>query len=259
MPPAARSRARPTEHALSRGDVQLSYAELDQAEGEPAGRPPLLLLHGLAARWQVFGPLIPALSARWHLYAPDLRGHGGSGWASPRYELRDFVDDVLALLDQRIDEPALIYGHSLGGWLALTVAAERPGAVRAVVVGDTAMYPGGIDPDFAVSYLVKMPISMRSLAKSLNQLDPDVMSHFRQGGHGLSFDPNVVLPGISCPVLLLQGNPALGGLMSDRDVERALPLLAEGAHVRFDRLGHGLHVEDAGAVLDVVLPFLDRT
>jgi pimeloyl-ACP methyl ester carboxylesterase len=214
-------------------------------------------VHGLAARWQVFGPLIPALSARWHLYAPDLRGHGGSGWASPRYELNDFVDDVLALLDQRVDKPTLVYGHSIGGWLALAAAAARPDAVRAVVVGDTAIRPTGIDPDFAVSYLVKMPVSMRSLAKSLNQLDPEVMAHFRQGGKGLDFDPDVVLPKVKCPVLLLQANPALGGLMTDADVDRALTLLADGTHVRFDGLGHGLHVEDAGAVLDVVLPFLD--
>lgn len=232
---------------------------MNYAEGQADGRSPLLLIHGLAARWQVFGPLIPSLSARWHLFAPDLRGHGRSGWASPHYELRDFVDDVLALLDERIGERALVYGHSIGGWLALAVAAERPDAVRAVVVGDTAIHPAGIDPDFAVSYLVNMPISMRSLAKSLNQLDPDVMAHFREGGRGLSFDPDVVLPSVSCPVLLLQANPALGGLMSDTDVERALALLADGTHVRFDDLGHGLHVEDASAVLGVVVPFLDRT
>jgi len=237
---------------LSRGDIQLSYAELSRsqpgsADEGHARRPPLLLLHGLAARWQVFGPLIPAFADRWHLYAPDLRGHGCSAWAAPRYHLNDFVDDILALLDERINEPALIYGHSLGGWLALTIAARRPDAVQAVVVGDTALYPAGIDPDFAVSYLVRMPIAMRSLAKSLNQMDPDVMVHFRSGGVGLAFDADAELPRISCPVLLLQGDPAMGALMSDTDVARALPLLADGAHVRFDGLGHGLHVEDAGS------------
>lgn len=250
--PARRARVKPTERVLARGDIELNYAE-----GQSDGRPPLLLLHGLAARWQVFAPLIPAFASRWHLYAPDLRGHGQSGWALPKYELGDFVDDVLALVDERIGEPTLVYGHSIGGWLALAAAAARPDTIRAVVVGDTAIYPQGIDPDFAVSYLMKLPIAMRSLAKSLNQMDPDVMAYFRAGGEGLAFRPEEVLPRVSCPVLLLQGNPELGALMTDSDVEKALSMLPQATHFRFDGLGHGLHVEDAGAVLDVVVPFLD--
>lgn len=228
---------------------------LNYAEGPSAG-PPLLLLHGLAARWQVFGPLVPPLAAEWHLFALDFRGHGQSARAPGRYRIADFSDDAVRLLRQRVTEPAVLYGHSLGGWVALQVAAELPDAVRAIVVGDSAIYPGDIDPDFAVSYLADLPIALRSLATSLNSLDPQVLADLRAGRVTDGYDPERLLPRVRCPALLLQASPALGGLMTDADVVRALALLPDGRHVRFDELGHGLHVQDAAAVLDVVRGFL---
>ncbi|MGB9203882.1 MAG: alpha/beta hydrolase, partial [Terriglobales bacterium] len=72
------------ERTFDTGEVRLNYAE------GPAHGPPLVLLHGLGRRWQVFLPVIPALSLRWHIFAPDLRGHGKSshvarGYRGPQY------------------------------------------------------------------------------------------------------------------------------------------------------------------------------
>ncbi|HKG17965.1 MAG TPA: alpha/beta hydrolase, partial [Solirubrobacteraceae bacterium] len=163
------------EHTFDAGAVQINYAE-----GDGPG-PPLVLLHGLAARWQVFGPLIPYLSLDWHLYALDLRGHGQSGRAPGHYRIRDFAGDVTSFVRRQLDRPAVLYGHSLGGWAALCVAAEQPQAVRAVVVGDSAIYPESVEPEQGISYLADMPLALRSLAKSLTQMDPAVMEMYRAG------------------------------------------------------------------------------
>ena len=228
---------------------------INYMEGAPNG-PPLLLLHGLAARWQVFAPLLPALSADWHVYALDFRGHGKSGRVPGRYQIKDFAEDTAAFLLRQLAEPAVLYGHSLGGWVALRVAAELPRLVPAVVVGDSAIFPGHLDPELSVSYLADLPLAMRSLSQSLQQLDPDVMRTFREGRMVGDFDAEALLRRISCPVLLLQGNPALGALMSDADVERTLALVPQARHKRFEDLGHGLHVQDAGQVLEAVAAFL---
>lgn len=242
---------RPSEHVLEDADPPLTY-------GQTAGTgPPLVLLHGLGARWQVFQPLMLRLADRWQLSALDFRGHGTSGRTPGRYLLPGFCSDAVRLITAATDPPVALYGHSLGGWVALTVAAEHPELVRALVVADSAIYPEDLDPDLAVSYLADLPLALRSLAKSLNQLDPDVMAHFRGGRLTEGYRPDELLPKISCPTLLLQGDPAREAIMSDRDVSRALALLPDGRHVHFPGLGHGLHVEDTGAVLDAVVPFLD--
>jgi pimeloyl-ACP methyl ester carboxylesterase len=121
------------ERSFDTGVVTINYAE-----GPPSG-PPLVLLHGGSARWQSFEVIIPDLATRWHLYAPDFRGHGKSGRVPGSYRFQDYADDTIAFLRQRITEPALLFGQSLGGMIVLLVAAQCPDRVRAVVVGDAPL------------------------------------------------------------------------------------------------------------------------
>lgn len=123
------------EQRIALGEVALHYAE-----GPDAG-PPFVLLHGGSARWQYGERLLRTLAERWHVYAPDLRGHGRSDRAMGRYRLRDYADDVVAFLDRVVSEPSVLYGHSLGGEVAVVVAARAPNLIRAVVVGDSPLFP----------------------------------------------------------------------------------------------------------------------
>lgn len=241
---------RSSESTFDSGVVTLNYSERGQ-DGAP-----LLLLHGLAARWQLFGGLIPALAQDWHVYALDLRGHGKSGHVPGAYRLRDYCDDVLAFVRHHFDAPAVLYGHSLGGWIALTIAADVPALVRAVIVGDTAIFPEYIDPGAGISYLADLPLALRSLSQSLNQIDPDVLAMYRDGRLVADYDPDATLARVTCPVLLLQGSPDRGALMTDADVRRTLAHLPHASHVAFPTLGHGLHVEHPDPILDAVTAFL---
>lgn len=118
------------EHGLHTGVVALNYAE-----GEASGHP-LVLLHGGSARWQSSLPLIPEVSQRWHVYAPDLRGHGKSGRVPGCYRLIDYAVDIAAFLQQVVQQPAVLFGHSLGGHVAILVAARYPHLVRGLIIGD---------------------------------------------------------------------------------------------------------------------------
>ena len=120
------------EHTFDTGIVTINYAEI------PSHGLPLVLLHGGNARWQAFGSILSEL-ANWHIFAPDFRGHGTSGWVPNSYGLQDYIDDIIALLRERIQIPAYLFGHSLGGIVALMVASQYPQGVRAVVVGDAPL------------------------------------------------------------------------------------------------------------------------
>jgi pimeloyl-ACP methyl ester carboxylesterase len=122
-----------SEHTFDTGIVRLNYAEV------PSPATPLVLLHGGNARWQSFEAMLPGLAAQWHVYAPDFRGHGKSHWATGSYRLQDYTDDTIAFLQQQVREPACLFGHSLGGIVALMVAAQFPNGVRAVAVGDAPL------------------------------------------------------------------------------------------------------------------------
>ncbi|QCX74172.1 Tropinesterase [Streptomyces sp. YIM 121038] len=111
-----------------------------------ASAPPLLLLHGggqTRHAWDRTGPRLAALG--WRVVAPDLRGHGTSGWSPDGdYDLDLFADDVRALVAELAgpDERPVVVGASLGGLSALLAAGEAPvAAVRALVLVDVAHRP----------------------------------------------------------------------------------------------------------------------
>ena len=62
----------------------------------------------------------------------DYRGCGESAGAFEDFTLADWYDDVLAMLGA-IDEPAVLVGSSMGGWLALLVARDHPDKVAGLV------------------------------------------------------------------------------------------------------------------------------
>jgi len=102
-----------------------------------AGRPPLVILHGLlgsSRNWQTAGP---DLSARYHVLAPDLRNHGESPHAEPMtYEA--MAEDVAVWLDAQGIAHASVLGHSMGGKVAMLLACREPQRVERLVVVDIA-------------------------------------------------------------------------------------------------------------------------
>jgi len=241
---------RPAAHVLGGQAPELAYGQASSGDD-----PPLVLLHGLGARWQVFQPLMLRLAGEFEQYAPDLRGHGTSARTPGHYNIRDFAADAARFIAATGRAPVSLYGHSLGGWIALMTAAEHPELVSALIVADSAIYPEHLDPDLVMNYLSDLPIALRSLAKSLDQLDPDIMSQFRDGRMLSGYAPDELLARVSCPVLLVQGDVSRGALMSDSDVRKATQLIPRAQHVFLPGISHALHAEDAELVAHQIRSF----
>ncbi|KKM23774.1 hypothetical protein LCGC14_1611830, partial [marine sediment metagenome] len=98
------------------------------------GKPPLILIHGGRDHCRNWDRVALALNDRYTIYAPDLRGHGDSGWAlGSMYSLPEFVLDVATLVAELGEDPLTIIGHSLGGAIALQYAGTFPDRVLKVV------------------------------------------------------------------------------------------------------------------------------
>lgn len=94
---------------------------------------PMLLIHGGQDHCRNWDFVAARLMSDYSIYAPDLRGHGDSGWAiGGMYSLPEFVLDV-ATLANSIEGKLTIIGHSLGGGVALQYAGIFPDKVEKVV------------------------------------------------------------------------------------------------------------------------------
>lgn len=69
---------------------------------------------------------------------PDLRGHGKSGRVPWGYSVQEYAADIGAFL-QQVSGPAALFGHSLGGVVAVMTASLLPMNVRALLVGDAPL------------------------------------------------------------------------------------------------------------------------
>lgn len=93
--------------------------------GEPEA-PPVLLLNSLGSTLAMWERQVPALAERFLVIRCDTRGHGESPVPPGPYLIDDFVDDAVALLDNLGIERAHVAGLSLGGMVAIRLAAVNP-------------------------------------------------------------------------------------------------------------------------------------
>jgi len=109
-----------------------------QVEGPP-GAPVLLMLHSLGTNLHVWDPQAAALARTHRVIRPDLRGHGLSGVVSGEATMAALAEDAFALLDALGVGAAHVAGVSIGGRIAMEMAATRPDRVRSLFLLDTAM------------------------------------------------------------------------------------------------------------------------
>jgi pimeloyl-ACP methyl ester carboxylesterase len=93
-----------------------------------------LLLHAFPFDGSMWNEVAEELRADGHrVIAPDLRGFGHAPLGDDAPDLQRMVEDVVSLLD----EPAVIVGCSMGGYVALGIAGDRPDLVQALALVDT--------------------------------------------------------------------------------------------------------------------------
>jgi pimeloyl-ACP methyl ester carboxylesterase len=97
---------------------------------------PVVFIHGFGLDLRMWEPQWPVFAQRYRAIRYDLRGFGGSSVPEGAYS---HVDDLLALLDFLKAGPVHLVGLSLGGRVALRVAAEDPKAVRSLTLADPAL------------------------------------------------------------------------------------------------------------------------
>ena len=109
-----------------------------QVQGPP-GAPPLLLLHSLGTSLHVWDPQAEALARTHRVIRFDLRGHGLSAPGAATATMAEFAADAFALLDHLGIAAAHLGGISIGGRIAMEMAASRPERVLSLFLLDTAL------------------------------------------------------------------------------------------------------------------------
>lgn len=112
---------------ISVDDTRLYFDE--QGEG-----PAMVLVHGLGSSGRDWEEQVEHFASRYRVLRLDLRGHGRSERPPGPYHIAQFARDLAIFLRKTEAAPTHVVGLSMGGMVALELAAGAPELVRSLVV-----------------------------------------------------------------------------------------------------------------------------
>ena len=266
------------------GDVRIHYRALGKR-----GKTPLLINHGLSYFSYDWLGIADDLAAEREVVAFDMRGFGDSSWsAEKKYGIRDFVGDMVALMDHFHWPKAVLLGHSMGGRNVLFCAAENRSRVAAVIGIDSAPQNAPAGSDRIAKSVAGVPLSFPSVDAAIAHFgrdakDPAIRVRFEAylkpvpGGFAIKRDtihrermqksletgerPKAevdmwqVLTKVSCPILVVRG--AQSDMFAPELKERIVSA-NRGATVVEVAGGHNVGGDNPKGLVAAVRQFLDE-
>lgn len=238
--------------------VQLEYSE----QGDP-DCVPVLLLHGATDSRRSWDPVLPHLPRSIRAIALSQRGHGNSEQRPDAgYRIEDMADDAAALIDELRLGPAIVAGHSMGGWVAQQLAIAYPERVRGVLL-EAAFGTARKSPEVEafLQEVAAMPEITEEFAREFQQstianplppglLDTVVAESMKLPawlwrelfGGFLEIDLLPRLGSIAAPTLLVWGDR--DEFITRADQDRLLGALPNSLLEVYEGIGHAVHWDD---------------
>ena len=181
-------RSRASTSVVGCPDLSVEYASVDGVRMRyirTGSGPTLVLLHTLRTQLDIFQRVIPALAERFTVYACDYPGHGWSDIPQADYTPVDFYRWTTGFLETMDIADATLVGVSIGGTIALVLAARgNPRIARVVAINPYDYAPaGGIRRSSLMARLILGPADVPVLGATLMRLrSPFVSNRIMAGG-----------------------------------------------------------------------------
>lgn len=272
---AASASAQTPANAVERRTVELkSGVTMQFIQAGPAEAPPLVLLHGLGDTNRSWALLLPELAKSHRVYALDQRGHGATSAPPCCYALADLAYDVIAFMDEMRIDRASVAGHSLGSFVAQSVAAHHPRRVEKLILigsADTTVGPevmewlweqvGAFDRGVPATFIEEWqsnptPVDAEFLAhvkRETAAVPPHVWQSIARTL--MTEDHRRFVHEIQAPALILWGekDPAFP-LVNQQRLQQLLPRAKFKA---YGEVGHNTHWEIPAQVAEDIREFLE--
>ena len=255
----------------------------------PAGAPAVLFAHGFGQSRHAWVRAAESLAEHgWRTITFDARGHGDSSRVKDgRYELEQFVDDLLVVA-RSLEAPPVLVGASMGGLLGLVAAGEtRPVPFRALVLVDITPRWEAVGVERMLGFMRANPQGFASLDEAAAEVAAylpqrrrrkdryELAQLLRRGGDGRlrwHWDPAMLdtvaregerhqqrllnaARNIDVPTLLVSGGRS--DIVSRDTVAEFLDAVPHATHVQIPHATHTLAGDDNVSFAAAIEPFLD--
>lgn len=252
--------------------VEIAY--LDAGSGQP-----IVLLHGYCGSHLYWDEVIPLLSSHGRVIAIDLRGHGESSVSEGVYSMELLAEDIVLLMDELKLAKVNLFGHSLGGYVALAFAeqysdrlitlglvhstslpdgeaaqANRLKAAESIRDNGVNAFVDGLIPKlFAATHRLSMPEKLEKAKEIGYRTSVDGAAGCALGMKNRT-DRTFVLEELDKPILLLAGE-----LDEVIPPERRFPVSKENVYaITLGRVAHMGMLEDPKVFVTALTTFLEQ-
>ena len=226
--------------------MEINHHYIEQGEGFP-----LILLHGNGEDVSYFVHQMEPFAKHFRVIAIDTRGHGQTPRGNAPFTIRQFAEDLLALMDQHSIDKAHILGFSDGGNIAMMFAMGHPERVEKLILDGANLDASGVKRS------IQIPIEIGyRIAKIFAGKSPEAKKNAELLGLMVN-DPNVKpeeLARIQCPTLVIAGSKDMIKEDHTRLIARSIP----GAELVILPGNHFVANKNPDAFNEAVLRFLLR-
>ena len=117
--------------------VSTSAGEVHYVRSGPQNAPALLLLHSNGGSWRQFAGTLAGFSEGFSTYAVDLPGQGDSFPLGDHFPIERYTDVLVEVLDALGLDEVTVLGCSIGGSIAIDLAARHPDRIKRLVIAET--------------------------------------------------------------------------------------------------------------------------
>jgi pimeloyl-ACP methyl ester carboxylesterase len=101
---------------------------------------PFFLIHGLALDHSIWFPVKEVMSKYFRIILPDIRSHGLSTIEKTEFSMIDLGRDIIQIMDRMDIETAYFAGHSMGGYISLSILKNFPQRIRGIALVTSHIY-----------------------------------------------------------------------------------------------------------------------
>ena len=146
----------------------------------PPDAPAIVLVHGTRMSRGMWHPQLAALQGGFRVIALDLPGHGAL--RDRRFDWDEAVDEIARVIDEAAGGRAVVCGLSLGGYLAIDLAARYPERVAGLVISGASAEPSGRFFPVAIRWLAR--VMDRTSVPRLDRINRAWFRQRYQAGNG---------------------------------------------------------------------------
>jgi pimeloyl-ACP methyl ester carboxylesterase len=173
----------------------------------PADGPPIVFVHGTRLSRSMWRPQMDELRDTYRVIALDLPGHGTL--ADRPFTITSASDQVARVIEEAAGGRATVVGLSLGGYVAMDLAARRPELVRALVLSGATAEPVG-----------RLATPFRALAWVMERFDGPALQAVNTWFFRTRFAPAIADPIVAGGFWSAGGAQALRAIVGERFAPR---------------------------------------